>query len=809
MPSARTSITHERRRLARDEQRRDRRNWLGARTGGITLALRGWLAMSCRSSDAPRDEALMMRKFAIALLAAAAAMPLAAGVPAAAAAGVSTAGAAAVDAEPAGAPDAAPDAVAGDAAAHSAPARFAAVDDARLRHADREPQNWLIYGGSWQEQRYSRLAGIDTTNVGRLGPAWSFEFDTTRGQESTPLVADGVLYVTSAWSKVFALDARTGRELWRFDPHVPGPADVPTCCGVENRGVALYHGKVYVGTLDGRLIALDAATGRPVWSVATVPPTHVYTITGAPRVARGKVFIGNAGADFGARGYVSAYDAETGRLVWRFYTVPAGPESRPDGAASDDVLAAKARPTWFGEGYQYGAGGTVWNALVYDPDLNQLYFGTGNGYPWNQRLRSGGQGDNLFICSIVAVDADTGRYQWHYQETPGDSWDFDSIEDITLVDLPIGGRRRKVLLHAPKNGFFYVVDRESGKLLSAAPYVPGINWAARIDLASGRPVVAPAARYRDRPWIGRPGGGGAHNWNPVAFSPLTGLLYFAANESSGLYRPVQTFENDPDVPSLGIDLFGARHEAAEPRSGGHGGERAAEYLLAWNPVTQRAAWRAAGGGGGVLATAGGLVFQGRSREGVLGELDAFRATDGALLWRQPTPDAILSGPIAYSVDGTEYIAVSSGASVMNFTSRPRARHFGHLLAFKLGGTAPLPPDPPPAPPANPPAEVATAAAVTAGEARYGRYCARCHGIETRSANIIPDLRRSAVLTSPEAWRAIVIGGALADRGMIGWGRYLDAAGAETIRAYVGEQARALQREERRQARAPRASGTGP
>jgi len=686
------------------------------------------------------------------------------------------------------------------AASATVQSRAGAVDDARLRHAQDDPGNWLIYGGSWQEQRYSRLAEINQANVGRLGLAWSFEFDTTREQESTPLVVDGVMYVTSAWSKVFALDARTGRELWRFDPRVSGAADVPTCCGVPNRGAAVYHGKVYVGTLDGRLIALDAGTGKLIWSVITAPANHRYTITGAPRVARGKVFIGNAGADFGARGFVSAYDSETGRLIWRFYTVPGDPGAKPDGAASDRALAAIARPTWSGDVSRYGGGGgTVWNALVYDPDFNQLYLGTGNGYPWNRGFRSAGRGDNLFVASVVALDADTGRYKWHYQETPGDSWDYDSIEDITLVDLPIGGAVRKVLLHAPKNGFFYVIDRRTGKLLSATPFVPGVNWATRIDPTTGHPVIAPAAQYSDQPWIGRPAAGGAHNWNPVAFSPQTGLLYLAASETQMTFRPAPMLESDPAVANLGIHLFDAPPRvAAPPESGaGHSGSGGKAYLLAWNPLTARAAWRVPGGGGGVLATAGGIVFQGRSREGVLGELVALRAQDGTVLWQQRVPDAVLAGPIAYAVDGVEYVAVTSGASVQSSTSTPRARHFGRLLTFQLGGAAQVPPDPPLAPPANPPIEAAPAREVTAGEALYGRYCARCHGLATASSNVIPDLRRSPALTNPELWRAIVIGGVLEDRGMIGWSRELDAAEAQSIRAYVGEQARALQRAEQK------------
>ena len=681
------------------------------------------------------------------------------------------------------------------AASAAPPLPPAMVDDARLTHAEREPQNWLTYGGTWSEQRYSRLEQIDASNVAALKPAWSFEFDTTRAQESTPLVVDGVMYVSSAWSKVYALDARSGEQIWFFDPAVAGADGVPACCDVNNRGVAVYQGKVYVGTIDGRLIALDAATGKPVWSVTTVEPHRIYTITGAPRAARGKVFIGNAGADFGGRGYVSAYDAQSGRLVWRFYTVPGDPHGKADGAASDAVLASKARPTWFGEWYKYGGGGHVWNALVYDPAFNQLYVGTGNGYPWNQNFRSAGKGDNLFIASIIALDADTGRYKWHYQETPGDSWDFDSIADITLVELNITGAPRKVLLHAPKNGFFYVIDRQSGRLLSAAPYVPGLTWATHVDLATGRPAIIAAAHYKEEPWTGSPGGGGGHNWNPVAFSPQTGLLYFAAMEGTTEYRPVKHYEYVEGLPSLGIDLFG-EHPAAAGGAAARTSGNFRTYLLAWNPVAQRPAWRAPGHGGGVLATAGGLVFQGRARAGLVGELVAYRAGDGTVLWHYPVPDAVLAGPISYRVAGEQYISVSAGASIMNFDAQARVRHYGHVFAFKLHGTATLPPDPPLAPPANPPQGHPSSAQLTAGEMDYGKYCARCHGFRTESANVVPDLRRSAALTDAQAWSDIVIEGRLSDHGMIAWKRFVTPADAEAIRAYVGEQARALQQRER-------------
>jgi quinohemoprotein ethanol dehydrogenase len=668
------------------------------------------------------------------------------------------------------------------------------VDDARLLHAQREPQNWLTHGGDWSEQRYSRLDAINVQNVGRLRAAWSFEFDTTRGQESTPLIVDGVMYVTTAWSKVYALDAATGALRWLFDPKVPGAAGVPTCCDVNNRGVAVYRGKVYVGAVDGRLIALDAANGHLIWSTATTPPGSLYSITGAPRAAHGKIFIGNAGADFGGRGYVSAYDAASGRLIWRFYTVPGDPAAPPDGAASDEVLARVARPTWFGEWYRHGGGGHVWNAIVYDPDFNRLYFGTGNGYPWNQNFRSSDRGDNLFVSSIVAVDADTGRYVWHYQEAPGDRWDFDSVADITLVDLTLDGKPRKVLLHAPKDGFFYVIDRQSGKLLSAKPFVP-VNWATHVDLKTGRPAIVPAARYKDTPFTGRPGGGGGHNWNPVAFSPRTQLLYLPARLGFTRYRPLSTYEDVPGLPNLGIELFEAQHGNTQPAVAALAGRPEPEYLLAWNPVTQKEAWRAEGGGGGVLATAGGLVFQGRSRDGLLGELVAFKADDGQKLWSADTPDAIIAGPVTYSVAGRQYIAASSGASLMSFGARARVRHPGHLVAFTLDGSARLPPDPDVAQPANPPAETASAQDVLAGESHYGRFCSRCHGIETVSSNVIPDLRRSAVLRSPEAWQQIVIGGALADHGMVSWSPFLTAVDAEQIRRYVGEKARTLQKSE--------------
>jgi quinohemoprotein ethanol dehydrogenase len=684
----------------------------------------------------------------------------------------------------------------GGAALGAGPTRFGQIDDARLKNAANEPQNWLAHGGDQQAHRFSGLTQITPENIAGLKPAWFMEFDTKRGQEATPIVVDGVAYVTTAWSKVYAVDAKTGKQLWFYDPKVPGDAGPKGCCDVVNRGPAVYQGKVFAGTYDGRLIALDARTGKLVWSATTTDPKAVYSISSAPRVANGLVYIGNAGGEFGGRGYVTAYNAATGRKVWRFFITPGDPK-KPDGEASDDVMASLVQPTWFGPHTDYRGGGHVWNSMLYDAEFDTLYMATGNGYPWVRKFRSDNKGDNLFISSIVAVDAKTGKYKWHYQESPGDSWDYDSVADMIMTDLTIQGQARKVLMHTPKNGFFYVLDRATGKLISAEPYVPGVTWASKIDMATGRPVMNPKAYYDNEPVRLSPGEGGGHSWPPTAFSPKTGLMYLQATaHATTRYLPRPSFEFVKGLDNLGVYHFVNHGPQETPAADGYDADpnapKVEQYLLAWDPVAQKAAWKTESTGTGVLATAGNLVFQAGSRNTVMGEIYAYRADNGQKVWSYKTPNALVGGIVSYMVDGEQYILAPTGAgggSVIAGTPDVRQNQPGRLVAFKLNGKASLPADPPPAPLPPPPAGTWPANVILQGGEQYLALCAHCHGLNTISPNIIPDLKRSKALGNVALWKAIVEGGAMKATGMISWSPYLPAGGAEAIRAYVITEAR--------------------
>jgi quinohemoprotein ethanol dehydrogenase len=656
--------------------------------------------------------------------------------------------------------------------------------------------NWDQHGGTADEQRFSGLTEITAENVAKLGLAWSFELDTNRGQEATPLMVDGVLYTTTAWSKVVALDAETGKLLWSYDPKVPGDSGFKACCDVINRGVAYSKGRVFVGTLDGRLEALDAKTGKLVWSTLTVDQSHPYTISGAPRVVKGKVIIGNGGADYGVRGYVTAYDEMSGKQVWRFYTVPGDP-AKSDNAASDDVIESLVRKTWFGDDYiKSGGGGTVWDSIVYDEELDQLYIGVGNGSPINHVERSKGKGDNLFLSSIVALNPDTGKYLWHYQEVPGETWDYTATQQITLATMPVGGAQRKVLFQAPKNGFFYIIDRTNGKLLSAEKFAP-VNWADRIDMKTGRPVEAAGARYEKEPFLAAVGGAGAHSWHAMSFSPQTGLVYIPAQLIPTLFNREENFSFKPGQWNLGFDMMRTKlPTAAADRKAMLSG--LSGWLLAWDPVQQKEVWRVSHGGpwnGGVLSTAGGLVFQGTADR----QFVAYDAAKGTKLWSFPASSSIIAAPITYRVKGTQYVAVLAGnggaipLALPDFNG-PRLQPNGRVLVFKLGGTAKLPEfDLTPPPPAQV-AEKPSADQLERGRVMFADNCATCHGLGGWSAGVLPDLRRSGVLGSAEAWQSVVYDGALRENGMISFKPYLTSEQIETIRLYLGTQADALRAE---------------
>jgi quinohemoprotein ethanol dehydrogenase len=666
------------------------------------------------------------------------------------------------------------------------------VDGARIAGADSNPGEWVTHGRTYSEQRFSPLEKINAGNVGELGLAWSFDLPENRGIEATPLVADGVMYTTSAWSVVRAFDAKTGKLLWTHDPEVPKSTGVKACCDSVNRGVALWGGKVFYGTLDGRLEALDAKTGKVVWSKVTVDQSKPYTITGAPRVVKGKVLIGNGGAELGVRGYLSAYDAETGDMAWRFYTVPG--EKETDGAASDKAMKDVARKTWNGEFWKIGGGGTVWDSMAYDPELDLLYIGVGNGSPWNRDIRSPGGGDNLFLSSIVALKPETGEYVWHYQTTPGETWDYTATQHIVLADLTIEGKPRKVLMQAPKNGFFYVIDRANGQLISAKGFATQ-TWTTGVDMKTGRPIEVPEARYRKAGALVMPSPLGAHNWHPMSYSPRTGLVYLPAQEMPQFYQNQEGFERREGAWNLGIAIDPgtipddrAQFKAIKASLKGK--------LIAWDPVAQKPAWEITYDGpwnGGTLATAGNLVFQGNGA----GDFQAFNASTGTKLWNFKAQTGIIAPAVSYSVKGQQYVAIMVGyGGAFPLTAAfddPRDARNGRLLVFKLGGKGALPKGTEPVfAAANPPSDAFTPEQVAEGGKIYSANCAFCHGPDAHASGILPDLRRSGVLTDAAAWKAVVHDGALKANGMIAFSRWYTPAQVEAVRGYVGSQAKKLQ-----------------
>ena len=676
----------------------------------------------------------------------------------------------------------------------AATAGAATTVDGRAIADETQGANWLSYGRTYAEHHYSPLTQVNSSNIQQLGLAWSLDLPGERSLEATPLAVDGILYFSGTHGTAYAVDAKSGRQLWAFDPDIAhhSPEKLRLTMGAH-RGVAYWKGRVYVGVVDGRLFALDAKTGKPVWSVQTFDDTHARkAITGAPRVFNGKIIIGHGGADYATRGYVTAYDAETGRQLWRFYTVPGDPKK-----GFENPAMAMAAKTWYGQWWHWGGGGVVWDSITYDPQLNRIYFGTANGSPWNTDIRSPGDGDNLFICSIVAVDADTGQYVWHYQTMPGDQGDFDATQGLVLADLRIEGRPRKVLMQANKNGFFYTLDRVNGKLISAEKFVK-VTWAERIEMKTGRPVAAPQVRDAKGAVPFWPHNAGGHNWQPMSFNPGTGLVYIPTMKLATRIVPapggddLKDFENDERryFPVLGSQ---APMLKVDPDDGTAG-------LLAWDPVKQTKRWEVrypdSFWNGGTLTTAGNLVFQGIGR----GQLIAYDAATGGKRWSFNAGLGIVGAPIAYAVNGVQYISIlvgyggaaGNGTSLFDcgwrFNEQPR-----RLLTFAIGARTPLPPTAPPrfnVRAVDDPAFVIDSQQAAEGFKRYHSTCYACHGVKLESTgSIAPDLRESPLALHWEAFRSVLHEGGLAGAGMP---KYDDLSDTDlrAIFMYIREGARA-------------------
>ena len=659
---------------------------------------------------------------------------------------------------------------------------------------------WLSYGRTYREQRFSPLDSVNRDNVDELDLVWSFKFDTARGMEATPIVHDGVIYVSTGWSHVHAIDARSGEELWHYDAKVPKAQLAKTCCGPVNRGVAIWQEdsdsplQVFFGALDGRLIALDAATGMENWSVQSTPTDGNYSVTGAPRIVKGMIIIGNGGAELGVRGYVSAYDVTTGEMKWRFYTVPGDRNKPQENAALEAALETWSGDEWYKLG---GGGGTAWDSLVYDPELDLLYIGTGNGSPWNRELRSPGGGDNLYLSSIVALRPDTGEYVWHYQVTPADNWDYTATQQMVLAELEIDGEMRSVIMQAPKNGFFYVLDRKTGELLSAEKF-GRVTWATHVDMETGRPVESKFANYQENGgsfiW---PSPYGAHNWQPMSFSTKTGLMYIPVQSIPSYFSAVKEVMYRVNRWNTGVDLNTNR----DPKSwvAGRASADALIYgeLVAWDPVKKKRAWKvhhSKPSNGGILSTAGDLVFQG-TWDGTFAAYDAY---NGKKLWQYKSDSAVLAGPMTYELDGEQYIAVAqgSGGTVMITVGdelMKKKTNQNKLLVFKKGRfnqTVSLASN-----------ELATIkalghkvnsdpAVIKQGESLYHNNCASCHGINALSNYVVPDLRYMSEQTHSD-FASIVIGGTRTHKGMIGFYETLGLDDVDAIHAYLANKQKLL------------------
>ena len=680
----------------------------------------------------------------------------------------------------------------------------AQVDLARLQRIDQEPGAWLTSGRDAGNTHYSPLDQINRLTATRLGFAWELKTGTNRGMEATPIVVDGVMYTSGVAGRVYALDAATGHLLWQFAPPLKLKNARGSCCDLVNRGVAVWKGRIYVGSFEGTLYALDAKDGTIRWQADTIEHGRAYSITGAPQIAGKVVVIGNGGAEFDSRGYVSAYDLETGRLAWRFYTVPGDAKTPYESKA----LAMAAKSWDPNRDFSGGGGGNAWDAIAYDPKTNLVYFGTGNGAPWNSAYRSPSGGDNLFIASIVAVNADSGEYVWHYQETPGDRWDYDATPPLMLATLKINGAQRDVLMQASKNGFFYLLDRSSGELLAADKFVDA-NWATHVDLKTGRPAENPDSDYtRGKPVIVFPSGVGGHNFNPMSLSARTGLVYIPTVHSGEALLAAPRTPHLQERNNIGVQIaFATQLLAPETLPTALKPVTAPSYLKkvpsldmhaslkAWDPIAHKIVWEHRYASfmdhGGVLSTASGIVIQGS----VDGKLRVFNDETGAIIKEIDTGSPLIAAPMTYSLHGVQYVAILAGSGGggwnlwMPGNVAAMRGNDNRILAFRLdGGATPIPPElGPVAPIPEPPAQVGTTADITAGGALFARNCGGCHGNADRAA--VPDLRRSGFIHDAAAFQSVVRGGLLEKGGMPSWDDLLSAAEVEQIRSNLVSVAR--------------------
>ncbi|MDB5687379.1 MAG: quinohemoprotein ethanol dehydrogenase [Rhizorhabdus sp.] len=663
---------------------------------------------------------------------------------------------------------------------------LASIEDAtaRILSNTQDGADWAAYGRTYDESHYSPLDQISAASIGKLGLAWSIDLPPSVSAVGAPLAVDGILYVPTGLSVVRAIDPTDGRVLWTYDPDVAAVAGETLRPAWGIRGMAYGYGKLFIGTQDGRLIALDATTGKPDWSVQTTTPGDGRYITGAPRVFDGKVIIGHGGADFKpVRGYVTTYDARSGKLLWRFHIVPGDPAL----GFENDAMRAAAK-TWKGKWWKHGGGGAAWNAFTYDPQYHRIYIGTGNGAPWNQDIRSPGGGDNLFLSSILALDADTGAYAWHYQTTPGDNWDYNAAMDMILADLPVRGKPTPVLMQAPKNGFFYVIDRSTGKLVSADPFVP-VTWASKVDPQTGRPIENPGARFPSSGGVVSPSSGGGHSWQPMAFSPKTRLVYIPSTDLPEYFDKTgidpKSWKPAPGmVRNSGYNLI--------THMGGGALERPPGLLQAWSPLGRKAVWSVplpAPVNGGVMATGGGLVFQGQAD----GRLHVYDAARGKPLWTFDAHVGILGQPITYLARGRQYVTIVAGfggggagygqlVSGLGWQYREQHRR---ILTFAIGGKAKLPDGErgKAAIPIAYPGFVADPAQAETGARLYAQSCQYCHGQGVASGGSAPDLRASDVIASPEIFEQIVGAGALVQAGMPRFAE-LSPADLAALRHYI-------------------------